>query len=469
MTGHPKIKVVLQQRVLRGSNQPDVLQRVGTVYIDGQEYRVSAPPEATGDALNWLPHLSVRQMADVNSEIEVHDAPRVLALSAVKHELEKRDSSSIPPANTPPNNTPDGDSGPLSVLKQSIKHVPANKYAFGVVGIVAAASSSIVLAGGKWQAAVAGGVVMFAGMVLLRVFSGKETKTSLQPGPPLATQALTWFCLVAFAVVLSLFIGKLYVMLFPPADTVSSVLKLPLVPPDRLLTSSPFRARLDDCTLKTCDVDFILRGYDPKGRLRYDAHDSVKKWVTGQFRDTAFNTVDKLYFQHTESISFQLFCRLNAGSWLVGENVALDWKELNEKSDGPAYFVWPTCGNADFKASVGIAVRAAKERLNEPAVKEDPGQPGNSPLVVPGSVRNPESHLKLMQFTLVLRNDVVSPQFYVNDQERIPISYSSGIATLQLPTGSYLVRAEYPNWTCFASVTLPLENQRPVSGNCKLK
>jgi len=147
-----------------------------------------------------------------------------------------------------------------------------------------------------------------------------------------------WFCIIAFAVVLSLFVGRLYVSLFPSGGTSRSTdmspLQLPVIPPDRLLSSSPFRARLDDCTLTTCDVEFVLRGYDPKGRLRYDAHERFKRWITGQFRDTVFNTVDKLYFQHDEKVLFQLYCRLGTGPWLVGGEVSLDWKEANEKSVG---------------------------------------------------------------------------------------------------------------------------------------
>ena len=84
------IRVVLRQTTLHGSKQPDLLQRVATVYIDGKEYRVSAPPQATGNALDWVPHFAVRQLVDINSETEIHDAFGALALEAVKAELEKQ-------------------------------------------------------------------------------------------------------------------------------------------------------------------------------------------------------------------------------------------------------------------------------------------------------------------------------------------------------------------------------------------
>jgi hypothetical protein len=95
MADNPDTKIVLKQRVLYGSNHPELLQRVATVYIDGKEYRVSAPPEAKGDALDWVQHFTVRQLVDVNAEVEIHDAVGVLALRVVKEELEKqrRDAS----------------------------------------------------------------------------------------------------------------------------------------------------------------------------------------------------------------------------------------------------------------------------------------------------------------------------------------------------------------------------------------
>jgi hypothetical protein len=82
-------RVLLKQRVLHGSDQPEALQRVATVYINGKEYRVWAPPEAIGDALGWVPHCTVRQLVDFDSEVEIRDRFGVLTLKAVKEELEK--------------------------------------------------------------------------------------------------------------------------------------------------------------------------------------------------------------------------------------------------------------------------------------------------------------------------------------------------------------------------------------------
>jgi hypothetical protein len=83
------VRVVLKQTVLHGSSQPEVLQKFAVAYIDRAEYRVYAPPEAKGEALDWLGHCSVRQFEGVNSEIETYGAPAALVLKAVHEELEK--------------------------------------------------------------------------------------------------------------------------------------------------------------------------------------------------------------------------------------------------------------------------------------------------------------------------------------------------------------------------------------------
>lgn len=84
-------KVVIKQAVLNGSRDPRLLQRVAVVYIEGKEYRVSAPPEATGNALEWINHWAVRESADLfQGESESEGAVRVLVIRLVQEELKKR-------------------------------------------------------------------------------------------------------------------------------------------------------------------------------------------------------------------------------------------------------------------------------------------------------------------------------------------------------------------------------------------
>jgi len=96
MTDNPETKVVLNQRILHGSHQPEFLQRVATVYINGEEYRVSAPPEAKGDALDWAPHFTVRQLVDLSSEVEIHDAfgdPMAMLIVDIDHFKDVNDNN----------------------------------------------------------------------------------------------------------------------------------------------------------------------------------------------------------------------------------------------------------------------------------------------------------------------------------------------------------------------------------------
>ncbi|MGA7795341.1 MAG: DUF2321 domain-containing protein [Candidatus Acidiferrales bacterium] len=84
-------KVVIAQRDLHGSPPDAFPQKVAAVYLDGDEYRVYAPPKAVGDALEWVEHFRVHQPnpESVNSEIAAEGAYRVLAIQLLKEELEK--------------------------------------------------------------------------------------------------------------------------------------------------------------------------------------------------------------------------------------------------------------------------------------------------------------------------------------------------------------------------------------------
>jgi len=84
-------KVVIEKRDLHGSTPYTFPQKVAAVYLDGDEYRVYAPPKAVGDALEWVEHFRVHQPnpESVNSEIAAEAAYRVLAIQLLKEELEK--------------------------------------------------------------------------------------------------------------------------------------------------------------------------------------------------------------------------------------------------------------------------------------------------------------------------------------------------------------------------------------------
>jgi hypothetical protein len=84
----PNIKVVIIQSALRGSNMSTLLQEVATVHINDREFRVYAPPTATGKAVEWAQHFTVRRQGGYFSEEELQDEHKVWAIRAAKEALE---------------------------------------------------------------------------------------------------------------------------------------------------------------------------------------------------------------------------------------------------------------------------------------------------------------------------------------------------------------------------------------------
>ena len=87
------IKAVIEQRMLPGLDYSGALQKVATVYIDGDEYRVLAPGAARGDALEWVSHFSVRQPADDgfggDYDVPPRDERYRLIMAVAEEELRK--------------------------------------------------------------------------------------------------------------------------------------------------------------------------------------------------------------------------------------------------------------------------------------------------------------------------------------------------------------------------------------------
>lgn len=90
----PAIRVVIASTYLHGSGIPGLLQLVGTVVINGREFRVMAPADAVGDSVSWLEHCRVRthikrSYQNTFSEIDADPNLKELAIEAMKAELEK--------------------------------------------------------------------------------------------------------------------------------------------------------------------------------------------------------------------------------------------------------------------------------------------------------------------------------------------------------------------------------------------
>ena len=87
------LRIVIDNVVLRGSRDEHFWQRVATVYApSGSEYRVYAPPKATGSALGWVEHLSVHQLSDSGmGENPLEEGSKYSIVKQVKEELEKQE------------------------------------------------------------------------------------------------------------------------------------------------------------------------------------------------------------------------------------------------------------------------------------------------------------------------------------------------------------------------------------------
>jgi hypothetical protein len=105
----------------------------------------------------------------------------------------------------------------FSLLKESISSVPSNVYALGVVGIVAAAAICLQLMDKDWLVSLSGGVAVFIGMVVVRIFANPTQSSAGEQRSPEAV-LLGWLGLAALVVVLSFLIGKLYLTLFPASQ-----------------------------------------------------------------------------------------------------------------------------------------------------------------------------------------------------------------------------------------------------------
>lgn len=87
-------KVIIKNRTLEGSTTSNTLQRVASVYVNGTEYRILAPTDARGDVLEWMSHLSVRNLVDPLSEVEVYGAIRGHVLAALEEDLKRKEVTS---------------------------------------------------------------------------------------------------------------------------------------------------------------------------------------------------------------------------------------------------------------------------------------------------------------------------------------------------------------------------------------
>jgi hypothetical protein len=124
----------------------------------------------------------------------------------------------IPPKAPPPPQSP------TEWLLEAVRHIPALKYAIGVVGLVAAAAISISFFFGHWQYALFGGIAVFGGMVIVRIYVAVQPK-KLNFNPSLPFAVLVWAFVFAVVVVLAMGVVKLGITLFTYDELGKSTLK----------------------------------------------------------------------------------------------------------------------------------------------------------------------------------------------------------------------------------------------------
>jgi hypothetical protein len=93
------VKVQIIRSVLSPMGHDEAMNRIAVVYMDREEYRVSAPAKASGPAIGWLDHAFVRTNDSDGiglGEIEVSDSRAALILKYVKEELEKHGTTPQP-------------------------------------------------------------------------------------------------------------------------------------------------------------------------------------------------------------------------------------------------------------------------------------------------------------------------------------------------------------------------------------
>jgi hypothetical protein len=88
------LTVVIEHSVLYGADDDMSVQKVATVYVDGDSYSVVAPSKLKGEALKFTDHFSVREPSkdalDWGAEFLVTDHRRNAIVNAVAEELRKQ-------------------------------------------------------------------------------------------------------------------------------------------------------------------------------------------------------------------------------------------------------------------------------------------------------------------------------------------------------------------------------------------
>ena len=120
------VKVRIIQPYLRPNEQDDVLNRIAIVYVGTEEFRVSAPSQAEGPAIDWLNNAMVRKPDPEGfGELDISDDFGARVIDYVREELEKHPLPAAASVEAKPERGPD----PIKLICERF-HIVARQLRF---------------------------------------------------------------------------------------------------------------------------------------------------------------------------------------------------------------------------------------------------------------------------------------------------------------------------------------------------
>lgn len=214
------------------------------------------------------------------------------------------------------------------------------------------------------------------------------------------------------------------------------------VPPGRIVSTGPFRMRVDYCAKVFCSVRMILKGYDERGRLRMDASQLFENVKQGNFLDTNLGTSTRLYFEFNQQLvsnqplSFQLTCDVD-GRRYTGGGLTVGWSAANEPFQG--YASWLSCKTPDVEASVGISVSPSPDRAVEGPVLVQ-AEPASPTAAVTNSLDRDRTAAVAAELKRVFANARAPSPMWLNDTSLLLLAAKNGAPS---PTYDDIVRSRF--------------------------
>ena len=103
----------------------------------------------------------------------------------------------------PTSPAPTHPTSPVEWVLEGARRIPTLTYAIGVIALVAAAAISIGFFIGHWEYALWGGIAVFVGMILVRLYAAFQPE-DVRINPSLPIKVVVWGCVLAFLSLLAM-------------------------------------------------------------------------------------------------------------------------------------------------------------------------------------------------------------------------------------------------------------------------